>query len=156
MADDARRWLEEFFGPIANGGDHLPERLLRWFRQQRRLWARAPGGDLVPRWQEGGGARLMVGLTEISPKETALLLVREPVANGPAQRAELTPREDEVLHWIAGGKSNPEIATILGISPRTVHKHVQHVLDKLGVPNRSSAMLCVLQRQRMLQSTDSA
>lgn len=48
-------------------------------------------------------------------------------------------REAEVLYWVAEGKTNAEIATILSSSRRTVEKHVEHVLEKLGVENRAAA-----------------
>lgn len=48
----------------------------------------------------------------------------------------LSHRQQEVAHWIREGKTNPEIATIMGISPRTVQKHVEHIFEKLGVENR--------------------
>ena len=51
----------------------------------------------------------------------------------------LTPREGEVLKWIAAGKRNDEIAAIFDRSPRTVQKHVQNILDKLGVETRTAA-----------------
>lgn len=53
----------------------------------------------------------------------------------------LTPREAEVLYWIAEGKTSPEIAIIIGAAPTTIKKHVNHILDKLGVENRLSAAL---------------
>ena len=53
--------------------------------------------------------------------------------------AALTAREVEVLRWIGAGKRNAEIATILGVSPRTVDKHVEHPLGKLGVETRTAA-----------------
>ena len=52
---------------------------------------------------------------------------------------ELTSREAEVLLWIAQGKTNRDIAEILSCSPRTVNKHLEHIYDKLGVENRTSA-----------------
>ena len=55
----------------------------------------------------------------------------------------LTRRETEVAVWIAQGKTNPEIATILGSSPRTVEKHVEKVLEKLGVENRTAAAVMI-------------
>jgi DNA-binding NarL/FixJ family response regulator len=55
------------------------------------------------------------------------------------QRLPLTLREAEVLLWIARGKSNRDIGEILGLSPRTVNKHLEHIYNKLGVENRSSA-----------------
>jgi DNA-binding response OmpR family regulator/DNA-binding CsgD family transcriptional regulator len=51
----------------------------------------------------------------------------------------LTSREAEVLYWLSQGKSNRDIAEILGISTRTAHKHLEHVYNKLGVESRSSA-----------------
>jgi DNA-binding NarL/FixJ family response regulator len=51
----------------------------------------------------------------------------------------LTTREAEVLIWIARGKSNRDISDILGISPRTVNKHLEQIFTKRGVENRASA-----------------
>jgi DNA-binding CsgD family transcriptional regulator len=44
-----------------------------------------------------------------------------------------------VLLWLSRGKSNRDIATILGLSPRTVNKHLEQMFEKLGVENRASA-----------------
>ena len=52
----------------------------------------------------------------------------------------LTAREREVLQWLSGGKTDRDIACILGISPRTVHKHLQRVYEKLGVETRTAAV----------------
>ncbi len=51
----------------------------------------------------------------------------------------LTTRESEVLLWIAKGKSNKDIGDILGLSSRTVNKHLEQIYVKLGVENRASA-----------------
>lgn len=53
----------------------------------------------------------------------------------------LSQREGEVLSWLAKGKSNKDIATILHLSPRTVTKHIEKILEKLGVENRTSAAI---------------
>ena len=55
------------------------------------------------------------------------------------QALSLTAREAEVLLWIGRGKANRDISEILGISPRTVNKHLEQVFEKLGVENRASA-----------------
>src|SRR5215467_3096518 len=52
----------------------------------------------------------------------------------------LTPREQEILHWIHLGKSNFEIGSILTISPLTVKNHVQKILRKLKAVNRTQAI----------------
>jgi DNA-binding NarL/FixJ family response regulator len=57
----------------------------------------------------------------------------------------LTPRVAEVLLWVAQGKTNSDIATILGISESTVKKHMLEVFDKLGVETRSAATLRALE-----------
>ncbi|ACE92509.1 response regulator CheY-like domain-containing protein [Rhizobium phaseoli] len=55
------------------------------------------------------------------------------------QRFSLTQRESEVLLWIAKGKPNRDIGEILGLSARTVNKHLEQIYVKLGVENRASA-----------------
>lgn len=51
----------------------------------------------------------------------------------------LTRREAEVLLWVSYGKTNRTISEILGISPRTVNKHLEQVFRKLGVETRAAA-----------------
>lgn len=62
----------------------------------------------------------------------------------PASRSLLTRRETEVSSWIAQGKTNREIGIILGISTRTVEKHLENVLRKLQIENRTTAALQLL------------
>ena len=59
----------------------------------------------------------------------------------------LTKRENEVLEWISEGKRDAEIAAILGCAPKTVGKHVEHILEKLGVETRTAATRVVFKRQ---------
>jgi LuxR family transcriptional regulator/LuxR family quorum-sensing system transcriptional regulator CciR len=64
--------------------------------------------------------------------------------HGPVSRVAapaLSAREREVLRWVALGKSNGDIAEILGISPHTVDTLVRRLFQKLGVSNRVSAAL---------------
>lgn len=58
----------------------------------------------------------------------------------------LTDREADVLLWLVNGKSNKDIAEILGISPRTVNKYLDHVYVKLGVENRTAAAMVSMRR----------
>lgn len=62
----------------------------------------------------------------------------------------LTQRESEVLLWIARGKSNRDIGDILGLSPRTVNKHLEQVYAKLGVENRASAAIKAVQALQVI------
>jgi DNA-binding NarL/FixJ family response regulator len=59
----------------------------------------------------------------------------------PLESIGLTPREAEVLLWMAQGKTNAEIAIILGAAEGTVRKHVEHILEKLAVESRNAAAL---------------
>ena len=61
----------------------------------------------------------------------------------------LTPREAEVLYWVARGKTNRDIGDILGSSPATVKKHLEHVYEKLGVETRTAAASLALARSPM-------
>lgn len=54
---------------------------------------------------------------------------------------QLTGREAEVLLWITQGKSNRDVAEILGFSPRTVNKHLEQIFHKLNVENRTAAAM---------------
>lgn len=64
----------------------------------------------------------------------------------PLEALGLTAREAEVLLWAAQGKSNAEIAVILGAAENTVKKkHLQHIFEKLGVDSRNAATFCALE-----------
>jgi len=55
----------------------------------------------------------------------------------------LTPRERDVMRWLSYGKTDADIAQLLQISTRTVHKHLEHIYVKLGVENRTAAVMRV-------------
>jgi DNA-binding NarL/FixJ family response regulator len=63
----------------------------------------------------------------------------------PLLKLDLTPRVAEVLLWVAQGKTNGDIAAILGISESTVKKHLLEIFGKLGVETRSAATLRALE-----------
>ncbi|MGC2658053.1 MAG: response regulator transcription factor [Bryobacteraceae bacterium] len=72
-----------------------------------------------------------------------------PIARSLADRtpnSDLTPREREVLSLMAHGKTNKEIATALGITESTVKCHVGVILLRLGVNDRTQAVIAALQR----------
>jgi DNA-binding CsgD family transcriptional regulator len=60
----------------------------------------------------------------------------------------LTEREADVLGWIAQGKTDAETGMVLGISPRTVAKHLEHIFDKLGVETRTAAVVRAVETAR--------
>jgi DNA-binding CsgD family transcriptional regulator len=59
----------------------------------------------------------------------------------PAPLHILTRRESEVMRWLSFGKTDTDIAAVLAISPRTVHKHLEHIYVKLGVETRTAAVM---------------
>jgi len=63
----------------------------------------------------------------------------------PLEALGLTAREAEILFWVAQGKTNSEIGTILHISPATAKKHLENIYAKLGTENRASATLLALE-----------
>jgi DNA-binding NarL/FixJ family response regulator len=63
----------------------------------------------------------------------------------PLLKLGLTPRATEALLWLSQGKTNSDIATILGITESTVKKHVQEIFEKLGVETRGAAIVRALE-----------
>lgn len=118
-----------------------------WTKRANHLLARhypnlAPEARLAAARQSGGGPLRVVPLAG-SAGAAFELVALEPTRPDPTPREleplGLSPREAEVLFWIAGGKSNPEIAVILDTSVNTVKRQSQSVFDKLGVENRTTA-----------------
>lgn len=96
----------------------------------------------------GNGDPLVFNLvTSIGPDEFLLTVKRETREDETRMLRTsfaLTPREAEVLIWIARGKSNRDIGDILDLSPRTVNKHLEQIYAKLGVENRTAAAAVAL------------
>jgi DNA-binding NarL/FixJ family response regulator len=88
---------------------------------------------------------------KLGPNEFLLRLAKDSGADPPAEFASelgLTTRESEVLSWLAKGKTNRDIAQILGLSPRTVDKHLEQIYSKLGVENRTAAAAIAVNANR--------
>lgn len=140
----AMKLLAQFFPGAAGRAGQLPEPLACWWRKRLALAQSAaplaetqrPFIKILP------GARLTAHAQTGPDGAHRLLLTEEKVVSLAERGGQwgLTVRELEVLHWLAEGKNNPEIAVILRISPRTVHKHVEHIFRKLGVETRHAAM----------------
>lgn len=115
--------------------DRLPASLLPAALQSKSTAAPWTGDPGLPASLEirvlRGATPTEPGVVELSSRETP----------GPSALLglNLTPREAEVLYWLSEGKTNPEIALILSSARRTVEKHVEHILEKLGVENRAAA-----------------
>jgi DNA-binding CsgD family transcriptional regulator len=108
------------------------------------LWLTTPGGI-------AGGFAFDGSERDFSERDKLVLDTLRPHLvqlwrNAAARRREstslavLTPREREILLWVARGKSNREIAAVLYLAPGTIRKHLDNVYDKLGVRNRAGAV----------------
>ncbi len=140
ITPSAREQLAEFTGAAA--GDALPP-VLRDFALS---YIRAQGRKAPARFQLGSLAARMSEC--VYAGEYLLLLQKvttEPNAEAIRDNLGLTAREAEVLMWITRGKTNRDIGLILGSSPRTVNKHLEHIFEKLGVSTRAAAASVAMQ-----------
>jgi DNA-binding CsgD family transcriptional regulator len=108
----------------------------RGFRNEERELMNALRPHFKQAW-----ANAQAFATLVAASASAPVPVREWSPEPLEVRFGLTPREAEVLIWIAQGKTNPETAMILGIRPYTVRTHLERVFAKLGVETRHAAGL---------------
>ena len=159
----ARSLLRDYFG---SEGPYAPVPLTDWVR--REAAARAGGVAPLALVTARGGRRLTLEMHAMSERAPGPAAEAEAVSTDESADDEwlivaseandaalleammrgfkLTAREAEVLHWVARGKTNRDIGDILGTSPRTVTKHMEHILPKLGVETRTAAAGLVLGR----------
>lgn len=145
----ARRLLHAYWG-WTDTSAKLPPALRRMLCRRSSEGASSPtqpGKDVVMVGRHG--ASLSVRLIEDNGRLWFLLDERSVPLNGmPLQAHGLTKREAEVMQWLAAGKSNKDIGTILAISPRTVEKHLARIFEHLGVETRTAAAACYLLSQQ--------
>jgi DNA-binding response OmpR family regulator/DNA-binding CsgD family transcriptional regulator len=133
----ATRWLQQI-PALREGETALRRWLLQLLAQGEALVALPDGNQLQARHLgQGGPGECMVLLRQLPA--TALGTVPRDPSQRRLSGAALTPRETEVLSWLAKGKTNRDIGDILGMSPRTVNKHLEHIFEKLGVETRTAA-----------------
>ncbi|MHA3774718.1 response regulator transcription factor [Verrucomicrobiota bacterium sgz303538] len=121
----------------------LPAVLVQWLKQQKSQ----TGSSSLVRMFQAGTEQLIVRVTGTEDGYYQLLLEERNDVTA-AKRLELlglTPRESEVLLWISRGKTNSEIATIVGCTLRTVTKHTEHIRSKLAVETRTAAAAIALE-----------
>jgi CheY-like chemotaxis protein/DNA-binding CsgD family transcriptional regulator len=154
----ARTLLRDYFG---SEGSAAPVTIIDWVR--REAAQRLAGVPAQPLVIARGGRRLTLELHPMDAGDAPgaasddaggddewLIVASEAddvaVIEAMMQAFRLTAREAEVLHWVARGKTNRDIGDILALSPRTVTKHMEHILPKLGVETRTAAAGLVLSR----------
>ncbi|MGQ4649661.1 response regulator [Lyngbya aestuarii] len=88
------------------------------------------------------------GYTQLGPGLLEKVMITTVAVKPPPELAQLTPREQEVLQLIATGCSNREIAKVLYISERTVKNHVNSILSRLNLRDRTQAAIFATTLQR--------
>jgi DNA-binding NarL/FixJ family response regulator len=120
----ASRYLKKYFGPRPDRC-RLPEALDRWARAEPETPFCLVRNDQI----------LFIRLIGRSRKQTPFFLLEERVI----EEKKLSAAELLVMCWLRKAKTNEEIGEILDRKTGTVKKHVSHILDKLGAPNRTAA-----------------
>jgi DNA-binding response OmpR family regulator len=118
----------------------LPPPMLQWLEQAQagKSGSKTPALASFP---NDDTVRLQY-MGKLGPNEFLLRLAKDSGTTTPVEFSRdlgLTSREGEVLSWLSKGKTNRDIAQILGLSPRTVDKHLEQIYAKLGVENRTAA-----------------
>jgi DNA-binding CsgD family transcriptional regulator len=144
--EPSRQRLTDYFGRVP--GHLLPGEVQRWVVE--RL-ASGPRIKPLPGCFSRVGPRgtLTLRIAPLRLPEEWLLILSEAAAQN--MEARLRPlgfsrRQSEVVRWLLDGKTNSEIGTILGISSRTVQKHLEHLFADLGVETRTAAAARIRER----------
>jgi DNA-binding NarL/FixJ family response regulator len=136
----AQKLLSDTLGPDSDDDVVLPDPIPQWLDQARKG---KPGSKAAIMAALPGDEQLKLQyMGKLGANEFLLRLARDSGTETPAEFSSelgLTTREGEVLSWLSKGKTNRDIAQILGLSPRTVDKHLEQIYSKLGVENRTAA-----------------
>jgi DNA-binding NarL/FixJ family response regulator len=136
----AQKLLSDTLAADSSEDFALPEPMIQWLDQVQKGKA---GSKTASMASFPGNEQLRLQfMGKLGPNEFLLRLAKDTSADMPAEFSSelgLTTREGEVLSWLSKGKTNRDIAQILGLSPRTVDKHLEQIYSKLGVENRTAA-----------------
>lgn len=146
----AQQLLARYGLMAKRGTDYLSPTLRAWLRTQLDRLTSSDDVALVlqPLVITGSAGTLSIRAV---PQDTHCLLILsedQPRTSRSLAHLGLSARETEILGWVVQGKTNPEIAAILGISRRTVQKHLERVYSRLGVENRHAAMTVAMETMR--------
>lgn len=146
------RWLDEFQQKHMLTGENalnspLPKPILEWVKQSSAVAGKADEESFE---SYRAGVSFSAKITSCQNTGEYLLILEKHTGEWDLDSVRsslgLTFREAEILMWISRGKTNKEVGVILGSSPRTINKHLEHIFEKLGVVTRAAAISIVLQR----------
>jgi DNA-binding NarL/FixJ family response regulator len=136
----AQKLLSDTLSPDSDDDVVLPDPIPQWLDQARK--GKAGSKAAIMTALPGDEQLRLQYMGRLGSNEFLLRLAKDSGADAPAEFSSelgLTTREGEVLSWLSKGKTNRDIAQILGLSPRTVDKHLEQIYSKLGVENRTAA-----------------
>ena len=136
----AQKLLSDTLAADSDDDFVLPDPMQQWLEQAQQ--GKAGSKAAVTAALPGNEQLRLQYMGKLGANEFLLRLVKDSGADAAAEFSSelgLTTREGEVLSWLAKGKTNRDIAQILGLSPRTVDKHLEQIYSKLGVENRTAA-----------------
>lgn len=150
----ARQWMQRYFYESGiHAVDTTPEPILHWLLNMQQN--KGSSTTVQPLNIIKGSSRLTLNLADDNSDEQWIVLLSEESDEAQIHALTttfgLTKRESEVLYWAIKGKTNRDIGDILGTSPRTVNKHLEHVFTKLGVETRTAAASYVASKLRTLK-----
>jgi DNA-binding NarL/FixJ family response regulator len=148
----AQKLLSDTLAADSDDDFVLPEPVPQWLGQAPKgsAGSKAAGMAAFP----GNEQLRLQYMGKLGPNEFLLRLAKDSGADAPAEFSSelgLTAREGEVLSWLSKGKTNRDIAQILGLSPRTVDKHLEQIYSKLGVENRTAAAAIAVKAKHLKQ-----
>ncbi len=136
----AQKLLSDALSPDSDDDVVLPDPIPQWLDQARK--GKAGSKAAIMTALPGNEQLRLQYMGRLGANEFLLRLAKDSGTETPAEFSSelgLTTREGEVLSWLSKGKTNRDIAQILGLSPRTVDKHLEQIYSKLGVENRTAA-----------------
>jgi DNA-binding CsgD family transcriptional regulator len=146
LSTNQRQTLLAYF-PDWRAMSALPDKLHHWVADSlRSLSVTPPACPLRALVIEGERGRLLARCFPQRDRSGVTLVMVEELRGYGAPLLPLSPREREVLAWIASGKRDAEIGQILGIAAATVSKHVENILRKTGMRSRTEAALLMRER----------
>ncbi|MFN3887270.1 MAG: response regulator transcription factor [Aquabacterium sp.] len=154
----ARKLMQAFFDVPETAA---PAELADWLRLHAPRMAQAiergEAPPVPPAWAVNQGSRrLSFALHQPTGEDEWLLVMQESsdqaAMEALSQEFKLTAREGEVLYWVVKGKTNRDIGDILGSSPATVKKQLEHIFAKLGVETRTAAAGLAMSRVVQLKA----
>lgn len=152
----ARDWMNSYFLDeigLSEARELItPPTILEWVTVAYQ--ADKSGQTLAPLTIIKSAKRLILSPADITSEEQWMIVLREESDAAQIEALmhifKLTKRESEVLYWTIKGKTSRDIGDILGSSPRTVNKHLEHVFVKLGVETRTAAASLAASKLRSL------